>query len=35
MHKSLAAAVIALLSLTAVACQTIDYPLHNTERPDD
>jgi hypothetical protein len=35
MHKSFAAAVIALLSLTAAACQTIDYPLQNTERPDD
>jgi hypothetical protein len=35
MHKSLIAAAIVLLSLSAAACQTIDYPLQNTERPDD
>jgi hypothetical protein len=34
MHKSLVAAALALLLLSA-ACQTIDYPLQNTDRPDD
>jgi hypothetical protein len=35
MHKSLVAAAFVLLSLSVTACQTIDYPLQNTERPDD
>jgi hypothetical protein len=35
MHKSFIAVAIVLLSLAAAACQTIDYPLQNTERPDD
>jgi hypothetical protein len=35
MHKSLIAAALALLSLSVTACQTINYPLQNTERPDD
>lgn len=35
MQKIRIAAALALLSLCAAACQTIDYPLQNTERPDD
>lgn len=35
MHKSLVVVAIALLSFSIAACQTIDYPLQNTERPDD
>lgn len=35
MKMSLAAAALALLSLGAAACQTIDYPIQNTNRPND
>lgn len=35
MHKSLVIILLALLSLGTAACQTIDYPLQNTERDDD
>jgi hypothetical protein len=35
MHKSLVVAALVVFSLSATACQTIDYPLQNTDRPDD